>query len=317
MNRVGIVLLIGLGAVGCGDALVGGRCLPGYVPQGDQGCVRLAEGDGGDGEVIADASAPDADSCSPLSSCDGLCVDTNTDPHNCGGCGNVCTTGICRAGTCRGVHAGHVVLIGHDYEQSHEDQDRVVGNAVFLASHGPVRVLTYVGDADQTPGGAVDTVEAAITTTGAPRVWTPTRLEHADEISAQLTIDRFDVMLVYEQTHATDEQIASVAQAMGGPLANFARAGGVVIVLDGPRYNGGTYPIANATGFFDVTGVRAVANGNVDMVVATDALAIGVANTYRARNTSVGFRTVSPYAVFVTDSATGPLPVVLHRAVFP
>jgi hypothetical protein len=41
----------------------------------------------------------------PLINCYGACVNTSTDPKNCGVCGRVCTTGICANGAC-GCPAG-------------------------------------------------------------------------------------------------------------------------------------------------------------------------------------------------------------------
>jgi hypothetical protein len=33
--------------------------------------------------------------------CSGICVHTDRDPANCGGCGNVCTSGKCKGGQCQ------------------------------------------------------------------------------------------------------------------------------------------------------------------------------------------------------------------------
>jgi hypothetical protein len=39
--------------------------------------------------------------CPGLTSCNGQCADTTSDPQNCGGCFNACTGGMCVGGTCR------------------------------------------------------------------------------------------------------------------------------------------------------------------------------------------------------------------------
>jgi hypothetical protein len=45
-------------------------------------------------------------SCCPASAtcCNGTCTNKNSDPHNCGACGNVCpaSTSVCNQGTCSG-----------------------------------------------------------------------------------------------------------------------------------------------------------------------------------------------------------------------
>lgn len=248
----------------------------------------------------------------PTIYCAGVCVDPQTDELNCGGCGVVCPSGVCNAGLCRDARVGHVVLIGHNFRRTRNDQDRLVGNAVFLAPSPSPRILSFVGSADAT---AVMNVDAAIATTAGARTWRRVALSDPAMISASLSIDTYDVMLVFEQSTATDAAIATLATEAGDALGSFARAGGVVIVLDGPTTNAGTYPVMAATGLLSPTGVR-----NIDALIvtlvpaaATDALAVGVRGSYRAQPTSVSFITTDPYAVFVQ----GTPPVVLHRAVGP
>jgi hypothetical protein len=45
----------------------------------------------------------------PYEDCSGSCVNTNSDTHNCGGCGNACAT--CSGGKCP---CSHVFCGGHD-----------------------------------------------------------------------------------------------------------------------------------------------------------------------------------------------------------
>ncbi len=56
--------------------------------------------------------APDAPCAAPLFACGAACVDRQTDPRNCGACGNTCTAGgTCRNGSCLpcgGCAAGNV-----------------------------------------------------------------------------------------------------------------------------------------------------------------------------------------------------------------
>ncbi len=54
--------------------------------------------------ILLDAAvdaAPDALTCAPLTACAGSCIDTTSDPDNCGGCGTTCTSGkVCTASAC-------------------------------------------------------------------------------------------------------------------------------------------------------------------------------------------------------------------------
>ena len=72
-TRMLCAIALASGALGCGDD-----------DGGDNGDVALADSGPPDA-----ASGPDASTCS-LTQCDDECVDTDTDPANCGGCGMAC-----------------------------------------------------------------------------------------------------------------------------------------------------------------------------------------------------------------------------------
>lgn len=55
----------------------------------------------------ADASLVDGECASSYAACDGACVDTATDPENCGGCASRCASGVaCSGGLCGGALDG-------------------------------------------------------------------------------------------------------------------------------------------------------------------------------------------------------------------
>src|SRR5207253_8692455 len=65
------------------------------VGGGDQG----DGGSGGDAAVCGDGSCNTM--CSPQeTSCNGACVDLQSNPRNCGACGNDCGTKVCSEGAC-------------------------------------------------------------------------------------------------------------------------------------------------------------------------------------------------------------------------
>ncbi len=76
------------------------------------GASATIDGDGGDGGFGSDVNVGDVVGQDVVVSCDGgqvscggKCVDTSTDPQNCGGCGVVCNT-QCTAGVCPLLGAG-------------------------------------------------------------------------------------------------------------------------------------------------------------------------------------------------------------------
>ncbi len=246
----------------------------------------------------------------PLMICNGLCIDVQTDPRNCGGCGIVCPTGICNGGRCRDARAGHLVLIGHDYATTRTDQDRILGNAVFLSASVAPRVAQYTAWADAT---STANVNAAIRTVAGLRAFTVTPVTAPEDLAAQFSIDRTDVVLVEHQPDATNEQISALAIRIAEPAVGFIRAGGVVVVLDGEGANLGTWPLAVASGLVLVSAHRVVTGGEADVVAGADAVAVGLSVAYRAERGSVAFEGTDGVGVVLR---AGGLPLVVHRVVF-
>jgi hypothetical protein len=245
----------------------------------------------------------------PLVLCDGVCLDPRADPFNCGGCGVVCTTGICSGGRCRDARAGHLVLIGHDYQTTRADQNRVIGNAVFLSGAGAPRVATSILGA---PPASVATVREAVRQVAGPRSWREAVVTTPEALAAAFAIDVTDVVIVHHQAAVTEASVDALAVRIAGPAVGFLRAGGVVVVLDGEGPSRGTWPLAEGTGLLPVTGHAAVTFGEAEVVSGTDALAVGLPLAYRAERGSVGFLGAPAGATVVR---VGALPVVLHRVV--
>ncbi len=246
----------------------------------------------------------------PLLLCAGVCIDPQTDAENCGGCGVVCSTGICNAGRCRDARAGHLVLIGHDYEATRPDQNRVLGNSVFLSASSAPRVATYAVGAR---ASGVTNAGDAIRQVAGLRAWTELRVTTAEALPAAFSVDTTDVVLIHHLATATDESIAALALRVAGPAVGFVRAGGVVVVLDGTGSNRGTWPIADATGLLTATGHVVVTGGAAEVRSGADAVAIGLPVAYRAEQGSVAFTGTDGMGVVIAAAAG---PVVIHRVVF-
>lgn len=298
-------------------ATTDGGCTP---PQGRCGgaCVDTAssrEHCGGCGRACRLGEVCASGVCSalcaaPLLLCDGVCLDPSSDPQNCGGCGVVCSTGICNGGRCRDARAGHLVLIGHDYETTRPDQDRVVGNAVFLSGESAPRVSTCTLGAR---AASVTNVRDAVRRVAGPRPWRETVIASPDALAATFTVDTTDIVLVHHQPDASAESVAALAVRIAGPAVGFVRAGGVVVVLDGEGASAGTWPLAEATGLLRVAGHAVVTGAAAEVVAGGDSVAIGLPVAYRSERGTVGFLGTDGMGVVIR---AGELPLVMHQVIF-
>jgi hypothetical protein len=249
------------------------------------------------------------DACHPQTECDGVCVDTFSHPDHCGGCGIECASGLCIDGECSSGLVGHIAIIGHDYRDSRVGMNRVAGNAVFLASGAPVRVLVYEGAADAASMAGVD---AAIDQVAASngRTWTRTAAA-ADRVPHALA--QADVFVVYSQHGATDAALRSVGASWATALYTYLRRGGVLVLFDGGGSHAGTWQVLDAAGLFTATGRTIISGDAVRVVEPGSALALNVPRTYRAEAASVRFHTAEASVVVEHDAG----PVVIHRLVLP
>ena len=294
---------------GCFDSLISDSCTAGFI-YSKGACVAHGSPDGGAGDaghdgtppdagVIADgpladapddaapaldapvADAPDAQVCPALQlACSGSCVDGMSDPDNCGGCGNVCASGVCSAGLCQGNLRGHIVAIGHDFRSYHPAMARVLGNAVALGGRFLVTVARWNGTA--TPAAQAGTTEAitdAMRQIGRP--WRTVALPGTPGLAAFTGID---VLVVDAQT-GDGSAVQQLAVTWRVAITSFVARGGVVIVLEGG--DGVSYQFAAGAGLYavaapvDVTGQLALCSDGTDVTTQQ------VVSPYLAEATSV------------------------------
>lgn len=260
----------------------------------------------------------------PLVACNGQCVDYNIDAENCGGCGSVCPSGICQGGKCVGANVGHVVLACMDYQQAAKNsaQTTLIGNAVLLPSHNPVRILAYTEYAPAAESALVNqNIGFAAAARG--RTYTITALPKASGATSALTIGNYDVFLVYDQTAAPKGELAQVGSAWqkNSVVDSFAAAGGTVIVLSGGTSEMDQF--LSSAELLDVTAQNVVSNTTLYNRAPADALGINVISPFLAPVDSCTFSTsqvADALDVFVVTDAAAPAtgsPVVIHRVIEP
>jgi hypothetical protein len=340
-----ILFLALLIACGRDNALVDGECATGYVlsPSGDKCVVAELDGtidgdasnngdgtngDGTTGDGTSGDGTPsdvitDAFQCDDgLTLCNGTCVDTTSDPLNCGACSVVCPSLLCANSKCVGSVAGSYVVIGHDFANAFSAaQQRVLSNALLLTTATSIRVRSYEQYA---AGGAVSNVKGVLNAaaTGAGRTVAYTIATQPTDVSTGMTALNTDVLVVYDQVSAPAATLATIGTGWQTAIANFAHVGGIVIVLDG---QGGQNPqmpdLIKSSNMLDVSADNAInPNTALNVVAPSDAVGIGVVSPYGAAKNSVYFTcneaNVPPVTYVVEDSKNdaGPTqPVVVHK----
>ncbi len=243
------------------------------------------------------------------SRCGASCVDTQSDPDHCGICGVACDTAICIDGLCSGKRTGQLVLIGHDYQVTRVNMNRIVGNSIFLAPGNPVRVVSYIGAAHNS---VVNGTRVALNQVAAER-----GRSFAETVAtADVLEDRLadaDVLLIYAQGGASDTALANLGLTLGAAMEAFLGNGGVIVVLDGySTSNAGTWQLLATSNLLAVTDANEITGSIVSVIHPGSSIALGSALNYRAEPTSVSFSASDGQTVV----QAGDDPVVIHKLFF-
>ena len=338
----------GCGPGGCEDADASG------TETGDDGSQGDADGDTcvppydnplncGSCGFVCPSSTPVCEpvgdggvSCSPfchppLTDCGGSCKDLQTDEHHCGACNKKCITGLCFDGKCVGGGAGNVVFMGMNFHVwfPGAPPTRLLGNAVFLPSHNPVRMLSWTQYADDSPGGPVGSITELIawysSQIGRPYALTDGGTD--TNLPTLLNPAQVDVLLVLDQPKAPAGELASIGAAWSQPVSDFVHAGGTIVVLMSTQGQNEMPQFVNSAGLGTLASLKdiTVPSHILANVAPFDAVGVNVFSPFLARpETAMLQTTMTPGGdtIFVvvdnTNPDAGPLaPVVIHKVVLP
>ncbi len=269
----------------------------------------------------------------PLVECQGQCVDPesfNSDPDNCGTCGNACPSNICQAGKCVGARYGNVALLCLDFNSNNSASSptTLLGNAVFTPTTNPVKVLSYTLGAS---APAVNRVNQVIAWAGMPRNRSAefTEAKTVDAVTAKLSIVDYQVLLIHDldQAKSGDPAAAATTWESSSVLSSFVKAGGVIIVLDGGDGTAEMHELINAGNLLDPTGQTSV-TGQTDVTLQQvwnnapfDVVGANVLSPFLGTSHTCTFDTdaqANSQTIFVlSDDEAGGAPIAIHRVIAP
>ena len=257
----------------------------------------------------------------PLSDCNGVCVDLQNDPFNCGTCGKFCPSNVCSTALCQGATPGDIVVIGHDFQSGPpaSSQAKLLSNAVFIPTSNPLRILSYEQFAD---AASVTQAKSVLTANASGRTLKYTVATTPAAIQAATLVANFDVILIYDQVNGTAAQLGPIATTAATPLNKFAKGGGVIVALDGASGQGAMPTFLTNAGLLDVPTHTSIAAGSLVRISAPgDKVGSLVIGPYGTFVRSATFKPNEPNGgnvVYVAQQLVGGVamdPVVIHKVV--
>ena len=191
-------------------------------------------------------------------------------------------------------------------------------NAVFIPTTNPVRILSYEQYAEPAAVSQVKTIIASLS----GRTVTYTVANAGAALQAMDLPVNYDVVLVYDQAAADAATLSALGTASSSALNSFAKAGGVIVILDGAAGSGAMPSFTTSGGLISLLSHTSIPGGTrVQIVAPADAVGSLAASPYGTFNRSVTFQSNEPNGgnvVYVTErlvAGVPTVPVIIHKVV--
>jgi hypothetical protein len=214
---------------------------------------------------------------------------------------------------------GHAVLIGHNYQQPHDELDRILANALFLSERAgaTLRVLEYTEYSEGS--GLQDHARSVIDSAGTGRGRSVTRTSLTTAAGLTTALATADVLFVPLQPYSNEAQMRTVAGFWREPMSAFLDAGGVVVVATSGTGTGSGYEwvLLDAADLFSLSGGRSQmcctpAPIVLEIPMPSLPIAAGVLTPFSAERNNTSLFPSSARGTVVVRTADTLVPVVRH-----
>jgi len=181
-------------------------------------------------------------------------------------------------------------------------ESHLLGNAVFLGAHKPVRILDYRELTDWNSSPVTNVVDLIASEAIARRRTVQTSVaENAEDVTRQLQLAEVDVLFVHDQVEAPAGKLAEIGAAWAQEIHAFLARSGVVVVLATAKGTNEMGQFLTASGLLKISGLAPTTGLHIANMAPSDPIGHGV---------STPFKGTQDLAYFMSDDAS-----VLHTGV--
>jgi hypothetical protein len=212
---------------------------------------------------------------------------------------------------------GHGVFLGMDFAAITplSREAHLLGNAVFMASHKPVRILDY-RELTEWNASSVTNVVDLISSEALVRHRTvqTTVAENAEDVPTELQLANVDVLFVHDQVNAPAGKLAEIGAKWEPAVSAFLKRSGIVIVLATAQGTNEMGELLTASGLLTIKSLAPTTIAHVRNMAPADPIGHGVSTPLHGKQDLAYFMSDEPSVLsvgVVLDDPTGG-PVALH-----
>jgi hypothetical protein len=199
---------------------------------------------------------------------------------------------------------------------------RAFANAVYLPQVNPVRIAEYGEYADTSASGSMAQVDALLAwaETYKGRAYSLSPFASSADVTAGLSIDQHDLLLVHDEPNAPAGELANIGAAWQATLSTYLRAGGSIVVLTSAAGTNEMPAFLSSADLLAISGVLPVSNVILLNNAPADAVGLNVQSPFLSRPDTVTLttsETPGPLLSFVVMAQSSSAPVIVHRAIVP